>query len=192
MTGLLQIGQRRDKRIIDGSVLRRPQLIERGPQLAQVIDVDRDQIQAGPTCLGQYSRGQRIVRGADERFDFGVGRRSGNRVPADTQASFLQQHLGAVPGRGNFVLVGAAHPHHSQRVGTQHSGIDQQRVDPVEPAQALRIQGQDGVVIGQPWPSAAANDSRAVRVAFGVVTNAAVEVMSRLRVVAPTAATPIT
>ena len=173
-----------------------PQLIERGPQLAEVVDVDRDQIQArrgAPRPTRPRPADRAWGPTSASIFDSIRGRRPGNRVPADPQASLLQQQLGAVPGGGELL----AHRHRAPappaacRYTTPWDRPAARRPGPAGAGFAGR-NGKTACWSANPWPSAAANDSRVVRVAFGVVTNAAVEAMLRLRVVAPTAATPIT
>ncbi len=73
-------------------------------------------------------------------------------MPAGGQTAFLDQELSTVPRGGQLVLVGATDARHPQAVGAQHAGVDDDRVDQVQPAQRLPTQRQHRVSIGQPAP----------------------------------------
>ncbi len=93
------------------------------------------------------------MRRQEKRLDLRIrlaARYPAHCPPAGAQAVLLQHAAGrdSTP-RTTRGVVGAADAGHAQRVGAQDPGVDDDRVDLVQPAQTFRPQRQYRVLIGQ-------------------------------------------
>lgn len=127
-----------------GTVVEGPDVVEHRSQLAQGVDIDRNQVRPGAMCLGNHRGGQPVVHGAEKvprlpnpnrwprhrvlGASLGAGHSPSKRVAPDSTlwTARLRRNRGCAPRAGHRCTA---------------RGVDDDRIDPIN---RRKLSGRNG------------------------------------------------